>query len=441
MKPLSLKQFIQLDESSSLLSPLMSSAAILFLEARKNKASKRSAKTTTKTVAKTVVTAKSVKGKAGGVLQNKIAKSLLSFMPSHLNGRIEVESNFKSSADYGIGSVQPDITIHMLDKNGNRTGTPIVIEVKKAEAQGVSVTLSRENGKWFPTDASKEKWMSMSLVNRNSVLKKLKVVETRLNQMLPIIGKWMGNTDTENGKIAFFVTKEIWRSVLNKFATGEKWRIELDKYWSTLQGLASKGGDHFVYIEGVGLLSSGASLPAWFKQGKEVPMLSSLDKIDSTAREMEVRLKRGHESDTRVQLKRKIYIESPSITQIKPEAKVYMDEATVAQQSKSGMVSFDTNKRAILVDGKPYIYSTTNLGFEVGIIKTIDGTPKKVKGLMGKNGPVYEVNCTIASKMCRVTFAIAPRVEGDKSATTFNKGLDIFSKSGAEIFWSCIKVK
>jgi hypothetical protein len=52
---------------------------------------------------------------------------------------------------------------------------------------------------------------------------------------------------------------------------------------------------------------------------------------------------------------------------------------------------------------------------------------------------VFDVSCTIESKKARVTFAIAPRVEGSKSKTTAKKGIDITSKAGADLFWGCVK--
>lgn len=425
MKPLTLKQFIHLDESSPLLSP----AARMFLEAKAPQ--------------------KSIRGQAGGVLQNKIAKALLKEMPSHLQGKIEVVSNFsQGGGDKGIGSVQPDITIYKLDKNGKRLSDPIVIEVKKEEAQGVSITLNRNNKKWSPTEVSLGKWNSMSEINRKSVLKKLTTVEARLDAMLPTIGKWMNDQSTISGNIHFWVTKEIWNPILKKYTTqesGEKWRITLDSYWATLQGLAKNGGDHFVYIENIGLLYSGAKLPSWFVGGT-VPSISSLDEMDDSAREMEVRLKRGSLSETTVALKRKIRIQAASINDIKVGKPVYMEEKVLSNLAKTGAVDFNTSSKTIKVNGQQYIYSmkpfpATSGNLEIGKITQVHSTPTKATDInrQARSMSVFDVSCTIESKKARVTFAIAPRVEGSKSKTTAKKGIDITSKAGADLFWGCVK--
>jgi hypothetical protein len=427
MKPITLKQFISLEEDHPLLSPV----ARFFIEQRGKPIQK------------------SIKGQAGGVLQNNIANALLREMPPHLQGKIEIVSNFsKGGGEKGIGSVQPDITIYKLDKSGKRTGDPIVIEVKKEEAQGVSITLNRNSKKWTPTQKSLDKWNSMSIINRNSVLKKLKVVEARLDTMLPVIGRWMDDKSTESGNIHFWVSKEIWNPILKKYTTqesGEKWRITLDSYWATLQGLAKNGGDHFVYIENIGLLYSGASTPSWFAP-KTIPMISSLDKMDASAREMEVRLKRGSLSEAKVSLKRKIRIQAASIDDIKVGKAVYMEEGTLSGLAKTGAVDFNTSSKTIKVNGQPYIYSmkpfpAASGNLEIGKITQIHGKPVKVGGINKQARPmtVFEVSCTIESRKARVTFAIAPRVEGSKSKTTANKGIDLLSKQGAGLFWSCVK--
>jgi hypothetical protein len=416
MKPLTLKQFIHLDESSPLLSPV----ARMFVEAKAPQ--------------------KSIRGQAGGVLQNKVAKALLSFLPAHLQGKVEIASNFqKGGGTKGIGSVQPDITIYKLDKNGNRIGEPVVIEVKKEEAQGVSVTLNREGGKWIPTEASAEKWKSFSDINRKAIVKKIgpgSDIEKRLNSILPQIGAWMGNAETAAGKIAFYVTKEIWEPLLNTYTTGEKWRIELDKHWSALQGLAAKGGDHFIYIENIGLLSTGAATPSWFAT-KGVPKVASLDAVDVTSREMEVRLKKAG-SAGEVSLKRTILIHNPIGKEIKSGTAVYMDDyPTITKLAYTKAVKLNNTKKTLVVNGKPMIYSTSKGPTSI-LVGTIENVSKmtKMKGLEKTN--VVEVTCSMKCPKARVTFLVAPRVEG-RSKTTLNKGLDVLSKAGADLFWGCVK--
>lgn len=418
MKPLSLKQFIQLDESSLLLSP----AARMFLEAKAPQ--------------------KSTRGMAGGVLQNKVAKALKAFMPKHLEGRVEIVSNFqKGGGTKGIGSVEPDISIYMLDKKGNRVGDPIVIEVKKEEAQGVSITLNRDGAKWMPTDKSIEKWNSMNDINKNAIMKKIgsgSDIEKRLSQILPQIGGWMNSPETSAGKIAFYVTKEIWEPLLNTYTTGEKWRINLDKYWSTLGGLAKNGGDHFIYIENVGLLGSGAATPQWFAS-KGIPAVSSLDDIDATSREMEVRLKKAG-SAGEVTIKRTILIHNPTGKPMKSGTAVYMDDyPSVCKLAYSKAVKLNNTKKTLVVNGKPMIYSTSKgpTSILVGTLESVTSA-NRVKGLDKTH--VFEVSCTMKCPKARVTFLVAPRVEG-RSKTTLNKGLDVTNKAGAELFWSCIKVK
>jgi hypothetical protein len=60
----------------------------------------------------------------------------------------------------------------------------------------------------------------------------------------------------------------------------------------------------------------------------------------------------------------------------------------------------------------------------------------KMKGL--EKTHVVEVTCSMKCPKARVTFLVAPRVEG-RSKTTLNKGLDVMSKAGADLFWACIK--
>lgn len=383
---------------------------------------------------------KSTRGMAGGVLQNKVAKALKAFMPAHLVGKVEIVSNFqKGGGTKGIGSVEPDISIYKLDKNGNRIGSPIVIEVKKEEAQGVSITLNRDGGKWVPTDKSMEKWNSMSNINRNAITKKIGVgsdIDRRLNEILPKIGGWMNSAETSAGKIAFYVTKEIWEPLLNTYTTGEKWRINLDRYWSTLGGLAKNGGDHFIYIENVGLLSSGAATPQWFTT-KGIPAASSLDDIDATSREMEVRLKKAG-SAGEVTLKRTILVHNPTGKPMKEGTAIYMDDyPAVCKLAYSKVIKLNTTKKTLIVDGSPMIYSTNKgaTSILVGTLQSITSV-KKVKTKSKTH--VFEVSCTMSCPKARVTFLVAPRVEG-RSKTTLQKGLDITNKTGADLFWSCVK--